>query len=360
MTVSVRLSHAFQGFSVDVAYDVQTGVTALFGRSGSGKTTVINAIAGLLTPNAGRISVDGRVLFDSEAGINVPVQSRGIGYVFQEPRLFPHMSVLQNLGYGERFRRGDGQRLTQDYVVDLLGLGHLLHRRPAALSGGEKQRVAIGRALLSAPQILLMDEPLAALDEPRKAEILPFLARLRDEVSLPMIYVSHSVGEVARLASHMVVMKEGRVVRHGLTGEVLSDPGMVPWVGVRAAGSVLSAQVISHDEDGLSCLSVSGGQLLMPKVDKAIGTDVRVRILAQDVILSLSAPQDMSALNVLPCEIVSVRKGDGPGAVVQLKCGEDHLLARATRRSVDRLGLMAGRSCFAIIKTVSVGQSDIG
>ncbi len=360
MGISVDIQHAFRGFSLDARFEAHAGVTALFGRSGSGKTTLINAIAGVLTPQSGRIVVGDRVLFDRDAGINVPVHKRGIGYVFQEPRLFPHLSVARNLRYGMRFRTSGAAALGFDHVVDLLGLSTLIDRAPAALSGGEKQRVAIGRALLSSPDILLMDEPLAALDAPRKAEILPFLARLRDEVAVPIVYVSHSMGEVARLASHMVMLKDGAVITQGHTEAVLSDPEMVPWVGVRSAGSVLSARLDAQEPDGLSRLAISGGVLYMPKVAGDIGAQVRVRVMAQDVMLSLSEPSDMSALNILRCRVLSIRKGDGPGAIVQLECGTDRLLARVTRRSVARLALDAGSQCYAVLKTVSVGPVDIG
>ena len=360
MGISVDIQHAFRGFSLDVRFEAHAGVTALFGRSGSGKTTLINAIAGLLTPQSGRIVVGDRVLFDRDAGINVPVHKRGIGYVFQEPRLFPHLSVARNLRYGMRFRTSGAAALGFDHVVDLLGLSTLIDRAPAGLSGGEKQRVAIGRALLSSPDILLMDEPLAALDAPRKAEILPFLARLRDEVAVPIVYVSHSMGEVARLASHMVMLKDGAVITQGHTEAVLSDPEMVPWVGVRSAGSVLSARLDAQEPDGLSRLAISGGVLYMPKVAGDIGAQVRVRVMAQDVMLSLSEPSDMSALNILRCRVLSIRKGDGPGAIVQLECGTDRLLARVTRRSVARLALDTGSQCYAVLKTVSVGPVDIG
>lgn len=204
MSVSIDISHHQGDFRLNAAFEAGPGVTTLFGHSGSGKTTLINAIAGLLTPDKGRITVNGRILYDQNAKVNIPAHKRRVGYVFQDARLFPHMTVRKNLTYGQRFNRRTAQ--PHNDVVAMLGIGPLLDRYPGALSGGEKQRVAIGRALLSAPEILLLDEPLAALDETRKEEILPYLERLRDHARLPILYVSHSVAEVARLANTMVVL----------------------------------------------------------------------------------------------------------------------------------------------------------
>ncbi len=357
MTLSVRLRHAYPGFLLDVAFDAPPGVTALFGRSGSGKTSVVNAVAGLLSPDAARIVVAGRVLQDTEAGLRLPVHRRRIGYVFQEGRLFPHLDVRQNLLYGRWFAGSDAPI---GPVVEMLGIGALLHRRPGGLSGGEKARVAIGRALLSDPAMLLLDEPLAALDEARKAEILPYLERVRDETALPILYVSHSIAEVARLATTFVLMEAGRVVRAGPAGEVLSDPDVVPALGVRAAGAVLSARVEAHEADGLTRLETSVGPLWLPRLAAAPGSPVRVRIAAQDVILARHRPEGLSALNILPCVVTALRLGDGPGALVQLRAGEDLLIARVTRRSAEALGLIVGLEVHAVIKSVSVAQADVG
>lgn len=360
MTLSVDISHKFTAFNLNVQFEAESGITALFGRSGSGKTTVVNAIAGLITPDAGRIAVNDRPLFETHTSTNIAPHKRGIGYVFQDARLFPHLNVRDNLRYALRYRRKQSPALREDHVIDLLGIGHLLERPTGALSGGEKQRVAIGRALLSSPDLLLMDEPLAALDAARKAEILPFLAGLRDEIDLPIVYVSHSIAEVARLASHVVILDQGDVVTHGTTEVVLSNPDLVQFVGLRSAGSVMPAQVVAHAQDGLTELAISGGTLFMPKVASPVGTRLRVRILAQDVMISLSKPIDISALNVLECKITAIKKGEGPGAILQLACGQDRLLARTTARSAAQLGLTVGMSCYAVLKTVSVDQGDIG
>jgi molybdate transport system ATP-binding protein len=342
-----------------VAFDAPEGVTVLFGRSGSGKTSVVNAVAGLLSPTEGRIVVAGQVLFDRKQRISVPVHKRRLGYVFQEGRLFPHLTVRQNLLYA---RRISGRRSQEglDRVVALLGLGGLLDRQPGTLSGGEGQRVAIGRALLADPVMLLMDEPLAALDGARKAEILPYLERLRTEAGVPILYVSHNVSEVARLATHVVVLEEGRVLQAGPAGALLADPGMVRVMGVRDAGAVLQAQVLRHSGDGVTELQFSGGVLCLPEVEAPVGSDLRVRILAQDVMLAVERPRGISALNILPVEVLALRRGEGPGVIVQLRAGSDTLLARITRRSADALDLRVGSACFAVLKSVAVSQTDIG
>lgn len=360
MSLSVDITHHQGNFTLSARFDAPEGVTALFGRSGSGKTTLVNALAGLLTPQSGRITLSGTPLLDTQAGIALPVHRRRLGYVFQDDRLFPHMSVEGNLTYGARFAPKASTGISLEDLCDLLGLGPLLDRRPSALSGGEKQRVAIGRALLSHPRMLLMDEPLAALDMARKAEILPYLERLRDHIGLPILYVSHSVGEIARLATTVVVLDNGAVTRVGPAEKVLSDPDMVRQIGLREAGAVLPATVHSHHADGLSELYISGGRLFLPRIDAAQGTPTRVRILAHDVILSRHHPEGISALNILPVTVIALRDGSGPGMIVQMQCGDDRLLARITRRSADALGIAPGSQLFAVIKSVAVARTDVG
>ncbi|EKE43568.1 hypothetical protein OCGS_2300 [Oceaniovalibus guishaninsula JLT2003] len=357
MTLEVRLSQRWPGFALDAAFTAPDGVTALFGRSGSGKTTIVNAVAGLLRPQAGRIVLGGDVLLDTRAGRFVPPSARRIGYVFQDGRLFPHMDVAANLLYGRRPRRRDA---AFSDVVDLLGIGALLARRPAALSGGEKSRVALGRALLSNPRLLLMDEPLAALDEARKAEILPYLERIRDTARIPILYVSHSVAEIARLATTLVTIEAGRVTGAGPVAAMLADPGAVRFLGVREAGAVLAGRIVAHHPDGLSEVAVSGGSLHLPRIALGVGHGVRLRIAAQDVILSRAAPVGLSALNILPGIVTAIRRGDGPGAMVQLACGGDLLLARITGRSADAMDLREGQPCHAIMKSVAVHPDDVG
>lgn len=359
MSLEVAIRHRLGAFALDVDFAAPGGVTVLFGRSGSGKTSVVSAIAGLLRPEAGHVRLEGRTLFDSSAGIDVPAHRRRTGTVFQEHRLFPHLSVRGNLDYARRVTGRRGSATLAD-TAEMLGIGHLLDRRPGALSGGEAQRVAIGRALLSAPEILLMDEPLASLDAARRAEILPYLERLRDHAGLPILYVSHDLSEVARLASHLVVMEDGTVVRAGAPDALMADPGLVHLMGLRQAGAVLSATVAGHAEDGVSELVISGGRLFLPRIEAAPGTRLRVRILAQDVMLALEPPRAISALNVLPVEIRELRFGGGPGVTAQLSAGDDMLLARITRRSAEALGLAVGTRCYAVLKSVAVAPTDIG
>ena len=359
MTLSVRLQHAFPGFDLDVEFDAPPGLTVLFGRSGSGKSTIVNAVAGLMRPDTGRICVGDRVLSDTTSGTWQPPHRRRIGCIFQDARLFPHLTVAQNLAYGRWFAPRSAPQVPRDRVIEMLGIGHLMDRRPARLSGGETQRVAIGRALLSAPELILADEPLAALDEARKSEILPYFERLRDEFAVPVLYVSHAPAEVARLATTVVALQDGRVLRHGPAAEVLADPAVTP-LGPRAAGAMLGARVVAHHPDGLSELDAGGLTLFLPHVDHPPGTELRVRIEAQDVMLALSRPEGISALNVLPATVRDIRMGAGPGALVQLSAGQGLLLARITRRSVEALGLRPGLAVHAVLKAVSVARSGIG
>lgn len=360
MSLSVQITHRFGGFALDAAFETGAGITALFGRSGAGKTTVINAVAGLLRPGAGRIAFDADVLSDAASGLFLPPAARQFGYVFQDARLFPHLDVESNLLFGERYAAGrEGASLSD--VVHLLGLEALLHRAPNSLSGGEKQRVALGRALLSKPRMLLMDEPLANLDGPRKQDILPYLERLRDgPLGLPILYVSHAVDEVARLADTLVLLQDGAVRAQGPLFEVMSDPAAVPLLGVREAGAVIEAEVSGHAEDGLSTLRLSAGLLELPGVQAPVGARVRLRVLAQDVILSLDRPDGLSSVNVLPVKIHEVYPGDGPGAAIALQAGSDRLLARVTARAVREMRLQAGMQCFAILKATTVAPGSIG
>ena len=358
MTLSVSLRHALPGFALDATFEAPPGLTVLFGRSGSGKTTVINAVAGLIRPQSGRIVADGRVLFDSESRTCLPPHRRRLGYIFQEGRLFPHLTVQQNLTYGRWFAPRSAPREDMARVVDLLGIGHLLTRRPAQLSGGEKARVAIGRALLAAPAMILADEPLAALDEPRKAEILPYFERLRDEVSVPILYVSHSAAEVARLATTVIVLEDGKVTHQGTAATVLGDPAISP-TGVREVGAVLEARVVTHHADGLTELAAGGLPLLLPRIARAPGDTVRVRIAAHDVILARQRPEGLTAQNVIEGTIAAIRPGTGPGMIVSVDTAAGRILARVTRRGATATGLAEGGSCWVVIKAVAIAPEDI-
>ncbi|SFD07512.1 molybdenum ABC transporter ATP-binding protein [Tropicimonas isoalkanivorans] len=360
MTFSVRLRHHLSDFTLDAAFEAPDGVTALLGHSGAGKTTVVQAVAGLLRPDEGRVAVGGWVMGDTAAGVWLPPHRRGVGYVFQEGRLFPHMTVRRNLAYGCRAQGRGVEEAEFDRIVHLLGIAGLLDRRPAGLSGGEKQRVAIGRALLSRPRLLLLDEPLAALDEARKQEILPFIEALRDEAGLPILYVSHAVAEVARLATTVVVLERGRVLRSGPTASVLSDLEIVPSFGPRSAGAVIEARVVAHLADGLSELRTSAGALLLPGIAAPPGRLLRIRILAHEVILSRARPEGLSALNILPATVSGLRTVPGDCVMVQLASGDDTLLARITTRSARALALTPGTPCHAIVKSVAVAPQALG
>lgn len=357
MSLSLSVQHRFADFELDVDVQAPAGLTVLFGPSGSGKTTLINAVAGLLRPHRARIAADDWILVDTEQGPVLPPHRRRLGYIFQEGRLFPHLTVRQNLLYGRWFAPREARVESLEHVVDLLGISHLLTRRPGALSGGEKQRVAIGRALLAGPRMLLADEPLAALDEARKAEILPYFERLRDEVSVPILYVSHSSQEVARLATTVIALRQGRVAAVGSPAQVLGDAAAM---GARGIASVLTARVIAHHADGLSELATRAGALWLPRVAAAPGSTLRVRIAAKEVILSRTRPEGLSALNLLQGTLTEIRTGRGPGALVTLSLGEEQLVARITRRSVEALHLAPGQHCFAIVKSVAVDPADVG
>ncbi len=357
MTLHVEVFHRFSGFTLDVNFEAPPGLTVLYGPSGSGKTTLVNAVAGLLRPDRGRVAAGDWLLLDTQTGHFLPPHRRRLGYIFQEGRLFPHLTVRRNLLYGRWFAPRDAKAESLERVVELLGIGHLLARRPGSLSGGEKQRVAIGRALLAAPKLILADEPLAALDEARKAEILPYFERLRDEVSVPILYVSHSSAEVARLATTVVALRQGRVAGMGPPAQVLSDAAAM---GAREVASMISARVIAHHPDGLSELTTRAGTLWLPHVAAAPGQTVRVRIAADDVILSRARPAGLSALNVLAGAVAEIRPGHGPGALVTLDMGGNRLTARVTRRSVEAMGLAPGDACHAIVKSVAIAPDDVG
>ncbi len=356
--LEVRLNHTFGGFSLDIGFEAPAGITVLFGRSGSGKTTIVNAVAGLLNPDRGRITANNRVLLDTASKLCLPPHQRRIGYIFQEGRLFPHLTVAQNLDYGRWFAPRGTSSTGNARIIEMLGIGHLLARYPAKLSGGEKQRVAIGRALLCSPQLILADEPLASLDEIRKAEILPYFERLRDEVPVPILYVSHSAAEVARLATTVVALQDGKVLRQGPAAEVLGDPSVTP-TGAREAGALLEARIAAHHDDGLTEVVAGRARLLLPRLPQAPGMPVRIRIAAHDVILARSRPEGLSALNIIAGTVREIRIGEGPGAIIALETDAGRLLSRITRRSVAALHLEAGTPVHAIIKAVSIAPADI-
>lgn len=346
-----------RGFTLDVDLHLPgAGVTALFGPSGCGKTTLLRALAGLERA-AGRVALGDLVWQDDAQRRYVPPHQRPLGYVIQEAALFPHLSVRANLDYGRKRAGAAGQAFALDAVVALLGIGALMDRRPATLSGGERQRVAIARALATAPRLLLMDEPLAALDAPRKAEILPYLERLHRELALPIVYVTHALDEVARLADHLVLLDTGRVRAAGPLAELLARPDL-PLARQDDAGVVITARVDHHDTAyGLTRVAFDGGALWVGQTDAAPGEPVRARVLARDVSVTRQPPQETSVLNVLPVVLESLQ-ADRSTALLRLRLGTADapvwLLARITRRSAETLALQPGDALFAQVKGVAL------
>lgn len=345
--------------SLDLAasFEAEAHVTALFGRSGAGKTSVVNMIAGLLRPDRGHIEIEGQVLFDSAGGIDIPAEKRRVGYVFQEGRLFPHLTVRRNLLYGQALVPAAERYIELDRIVPLLGLEDLLERRPGDLSGGEKQRVAIGRALLSNPRLLLLDEPLASLDARRREEILRYLELLRDEVQIPVVYVSHAVEEVVRLADTVVLMAAGSVVAVGDVEDVMGRPDLRPAAGVFEGGAVIDARVAAHDmQYDLATLAFDGGTLAVTNLDALVGEPVRVRVRARDVSIALVPPERISIQNVLHGNITGISPERGGVVDVSISIGSVMLRSRVTRRAVDQLALAPGLPVYALIKAVSLDR----
>lgn len=361
-----RIKGAFSGtlgtFALDVAFEApMQGVTALFGPSGCGKTTVLRCIAGLQRLS-GHLSVNGKIWQDSGNGVFCKPHERQIGYVFQEPSLFPHLTVHGNLLYGARraAKNGAGQAIREDEVIALLGIEPLLARAPHALSGGERQRVAVGRALLSQPRLLLMDEPLAALDRTSKEEILPYFEALHEHLSIPIFYVSHDMPEIERLADTLILMNGGRIAASGSLAALEADPSL-PLISAPDAAITIDGHVSERDETyALTVFDVSGGTLIVPGLHGSPGRRMRLRIAASNVSFSLAPQADTTALNCLPCRILSVTaRGNGSGQVdIVAGLGEDgagaRIVARITRKSQEALGLTEGKSIFAQIKSVAL------
>ncbi len=358
--IRARLRVDRGGFVLDVDLDLPArGVSALFGPSGCGKTTLLRALAGLERAPGAYVAIGDEVWQDEARRVFVPTHRRALGYVFQEASLFPHLSVRGNLEFGQKRaaradRRAPGRGPDLARTAELLGIGHLLEQQPERLSGGERQRVAIARTLLAAPRLLLMDEPLAALDLRRKLEILPYLERLHEELALPIVYVSHSGDEVARLADHLVLLEAGRVRASGPLSETLARLELASAFGDEA-GVVIEAEVAGHDGDGLSRLRFSGGELFASRCAAEPGRRARCRIHARDVSLALERPRGTSITNILPARVTEVESAGGTGQVlVRMACGEDVLLARITERSRRELEIAPGRELWAQVKAVAL------
>ena len=353
--MTARFDLALGEFRLDAGFEAPgRGVTALFGPSGSGKTTLLRCLAGLERASNGYLEVNGEIWQDDSKGIYLPTHRRPLGYVFQEASLFPHLSVRRNLEYGWKRIPAAQRRVGFDQAVELVGIGPLLARDPARLSGGERQRVAIARALLVSPDLLLMDEPLAALDLASKGEILPYLERLHDELSIPVLYVSHSPDEVARLADYMVLMEKGRSLASGPLKDMLARLD-IPLAHGDEAGVVIDMVVGEHDETyHLTRLDFAGGGISVARQPHALGHRMRLRIHARDVSLALERHSDSSILNILPARVVEVADENPAQVVVRLDAEGVPLLARITRKSSALLGLEPGMAVFAQVKSVAL------
>jgi len=354
VSIHARFRLPYPAFTLDIDLDLPAGgVTAVFGRSGSGKTTLLRCIAGLEQTLDGSLIVNGETWQDGS--YRRPVHQRALGYVFQEARLFPHLSVAANLDFGRRRIAESERRVSLAQVVELLGIAHLLERRPERLSGGERQRVAIARALATSPRLLLMDEPLAALDQARKQEILPYLERLHDELAIPVLYVSHSPDEVARLADHIVLMEDGRAVAQGPLTETLARVDLPLRLG-EDVGVVFSGQVLERNAEWhLARIGFAGGEIWVRDGGAGVGRTVRLRILARDVSIARHRHDDVSIMNLLPATIITHAAEDHPAlALLQLQVGGTRLLARLTRHSANRLELAPGQQVWVQIKAVAL------
>lgn len=367
--IHIDVQHRTGDFVIDAQIDSGPGITALFGKSGAGKSTIVAMLAGLIKPDAGTIRVGEQTLFDSARNINVAPEKRQVGYMFQDARLFPHMSVNKNLRYGLNRLEASKRAETFDRVVTLLGLSSVLQRHPGKLSGGEKQRVTIGRALLSNPRILLMDEPLASLDAARKSEILPYIECLRDDFNLPVVYVSHALEEVVRLADTLALISDGKIAAQGRVEDLMGRLDLAPLTGRYEAGAVLSPVVTGQvPEHKLTRLNLSGHDMYVPQVDLPDHTTVRLRIRARDVSLATNKPEGTSILNILPCTVREIETGSGPHVEVALLVSPQNdpsgspqtILARITQKSRQELNLAPGSKTHALIKAVAIDRHSLG
>lgn len=352
--IQARFTLTLADFSLDVDLRLPGhGITALFGPSGSGKTSLLRCIAGLQRVEHGELHVNGHTW--QQEKMFLATHQRPLGYVFQESSLFEHLNVQANLRYGMKRVAKSAQKIAWQHVVDLLDIGSLMQRKPAQLSGGERQRVAIARALLTSPHLLLMDEPLAALDQARKQEILPYLERLHDELEIPLLFVSHAPDEVARLADHIVVLEKGRVVAAGPLADTLARCDLPIQLG-DDAGVVIEGVIAERDLTWhLARVDCDGYSFWVRDGGHVPGHAVRIRILARDVSLALSERQDSSILNILPAEVVDMAEETHPAQMmVKLRVGEVPLLSRVTRRSAETLALAPGRQVYAQIKAVAL------
>ncbi|WP_375749885.1 molybdenum ABC transporter ATP-binding protein ModC [Vibrio sp. HN007] len=362
--IDLSIKHALGEMLLDIDVELPSkGITAIFGRSGSGKTSVINVVSGLINPDSGKIVVGDNLIFDSSNKVNIPIERRNIGYVFQDARLFPHYSVKGNLLYGVK---GELDKISFNHIVELLHLEHLLERYPSDLSGGEKQRVAIARALLSSPQLLLMDEPLASLDLPRKKEVMPFLEKLSREIKVPILYVTHSLNEILRLADHILLIDQGRVVANGPLEDIWGSDAMKPWQSFSERSTLLEGTICSHHEKySLTQVRLSKeASLWVQKIDEEIGSKIRMQVRSNDVSVTTTKPENTSIRNVIPATVTSIQEvknqHGNQSIALNLDIGSDcHLEATITQWAMDELKLVPDMNVYLQIKGVSVTQKDM-
>ena len=343
-------------FALSVRFSAPTpGVTALFGASGAGKTSLALALAGLLTPDEGRLALDGECWFDAARGIDVPAERRRIGYVFQDARLFPHLDVAGNLGYGAARARHSIRYADRDEVIALLGLGALLGRRVHGLSGGERQRVALGRALLAQPALLLLDEPLAAMDVARREEVLPYLETLRDRYAIPMLYVSHQYDEVLRLANYIVLMADGAAAASGTPAELGSHPRLQALIGVEAVGAIIDATVTAvGPAAGLAEVTIGAARMRLSIPGAAAGAKVRLNVLARDVILAIRPPEGLSVRNSFAGHLLELKTEAADSVLASVAIDGTRILARISAAAVEELHLAPGMAVWALVKAASL------
>jgi molybdate transport system ATP-binding protein len=358
--LNVAVNKRRGSFMLDAKFDLPTpGVVTLFGRSGCGKSTLVNIIAGLLDADSGRVTLDGNVLLDTERGIDVPPEDRRIGYVFQEARLFPHLNVAANLRYAAKRARARAY-VNLDAVADLLDLKLLMDRRVHQLSGGEKQRVAIGRALLSQPRLLLLDEPLAALDTARREEVLPYLESLRDQLAIPMVYVSHNFDEVLRLATYIVLLDSGRAVAQGGIGDMSLNPRLRAIIGADAVGAIIDGTVLGVDPlSGLTRIQVGTGELRVRAANGAIGAQLRVQLLARDIIVATQPPQYLSVRNRLAGVVTTVAHDDANSDLIGIDIGGTEIMARIMASATRELSITPGLPVWALVKAATLRARPI-
>jgi molybdate transport system ATP-binding protein len=345
--------------SLNASFRAEPGeLLALVGHSGSGKTTLLRTIAGLWRPEVARVAVDGEPWLDTVSGVNLPPHRRHVGIVFQNYALFPHMTAAQNV-MAAMDRSIPDARAEAARLLSLVNLPGLADRKPPQLSGGQQQRVAVARALARRPQALLLDEPFSAVDRTTREQLYDEIMALRAHLKMPVVLVTHDLNEAQLLADRMVVIEKGRVVREGTTAEVMADPEALRAMGIREIAAMLPAIIVEHADDGLTRLDAAASPLFLPTVEGAPGTRVRVRIMADDVILSRMRPEGLSAQNILAGRVTRIVAGAGPGVIVHVGVGEDEILARITRRAADQLRLQPGDAVHAIVKSMSVARDHV-